>query len=131
MLADSDSRSVVAADFNRDGAVDLLVGSVGGGPMRLFLGYADGVACCTASLFLAAGTGHVFDVSTSSGARGRGYGAAMMHAVLQHARGAGARRAGLEASDEGLGVYRRMGFREVGILRVYSNSRYIAGRGNA
>jgi hypothetical protein len=34
---DSDSRSVVAADFNRDGATDLLVGSVGGGPLRLFL----------------------------------------------------------------------------------------------
>jgi len=34
---DSDSRSVIAADFNRDGRVDLLVGSVGGGPVRLFL----------------------------------------------------------------------------------------------
>jgi hypothetical protein len=34
---DSDSRSVIAADFNRDGAIDLLVGSVGGGPLRLFL----------------------------------------------------------------------------------------------
>jgi hypothetical protein len=34
---DSDSRSVVAADFNHDGAIDLLVGSVGGGPLRLFL----------------------------------------------------------------------------------------------
>lgn len=34
---DSDSRSVVAADFNRDGRIDLLVGSVGGGPLRLFL----------------------------------------------------------------------------------------------
>lgn len=34
---DSDSRSVVAADFNRDGATDLLVASVGGGPLRLFL----------------------------------------------------------------------------------------------
>ena len=33
----SDSRSVVAGDFNNDGAVDLLVGSVGGGPLRLFL----------------------------------------------------------------------------------------------
>ncbi len=27
----------MAADFNRDGATDLLVGSVGGGPLRLFL----------------------------------------------------------------------------------------------
>ncbi|MDP1562824.1 MAG: CRTAC1 family protein [Pirellulaceae bacterium] len=34
---DSDSRSVIAADFNRDGAPDLLVASVGGGPLRLFL----------------------------------------------------------------------------------------------
>lgn len=33
---DSDSRSVVAADFDGDGAVDLMVGSVGGGPLRLF-----------------------------------------------------------------------------------------------
>ena len=33
---DSDSRSVVAADFDADGAVDLLVGSVGGGSLRLF-----------------------------------------------------------------------------------------------
>ena len=34
---DADSRSVVAADFDRDGATDLLIGSVGGGPLRLFL----------------------------------------------------------------------------------------------
>lgn len=34
---DSDSRSAVSADFNNDGAIDLLVGSVGGGPLRLFL----------------------------------------------------------------------------------------------
>ena len=34
---DSDSRSVIATDFNQDGRVDLLVASVGGGPLRLFL----------------------------------------------------------------------------------------------
>ena len=34
---DSDSRSVVVADFNRDGMPDLLVGNVGGGPLRLFV----------------------------------------------------------------------------------------------
>lgn len=33
---DSDSRTVIAADFDQDGAMDLLVGSVGGGPLRLF-----------------------------------------------------------------------------------------------
>lgn len=34
---DSDSRTVVAADFDRDGRPDMLVGSVGGGSLRLFL----------------------------------------------------------------------------------------------
>jgi enediyne biosynthesis protein E4 len=34
---DADSRSVIAADFDRDGACDLLVGNDGGGPLRLFL----------------------------------------------------------------------------------------------
>ncbi len=34
---DSDSRTVVAADFDRDGRPDLLVGSVGCGSLRLFL----------------------------------------------------------------------------------------------
>ena len=33
---DSDSRSVVATDFNNDRKPDLLVASVGGGPLRLF-----------------------------------------------------------------------------------------------
>ena len=34
---DADSRSVVAADFDGNGTPDLLVASVGGGPLRLFL----------------------------------------------------------------------------------------------
>lgn len=34
---DSDSRSVVVADFNGDQTPDLLVASAGGGPLRLFL----------------------------------------------------------------------------------------------
>jgi len=33
---DSDSRSAIVGDLNADGACDLLVGSVGGGPLRLF-----------------------------------------------------------------------------------------------
>lgn len=97
------------------------------GPMRLFLGYADGRPVSTASLYLDGGVGHVFDVSTPDALRGRGYGTAMMRAVLENARSAGARRAGLHASQEGIGVYRRTGFVEVGTFRVYSNKRYVAG----
>lgn len=34
---DSDSRSVIVGDMDVDGRIDLLVGSVGGGPLRMFL----------------------------------------------------------------------------------------------
>ncbi len=34
---DSDSRGIMTGDFNRDGKPDLLVSSIGGGPLRLFL----------------------------------------------------------------------------------------------
>jgi hypothetical protein len=36
MDLDSDSRSAIVADFNHDGANDLLVANVGGGILRLF-----------------------------------------------------------------------------------------------
>ncbi|MBC8354844.1 MAG: ASPIC/UnbV domain-containing protein [Planctomycetes bacterium] len=36
---DSDSRSVIVGDIDADGDVDLLVGSVGGGPVRIFLNH--------------------------------------------------------------------------------------------
>ena len=38
---DSDSRSVIAADIDRDGAVDLLVASAGGGSLRVFSNRLD------------------------------------------------------------------------------------------
>ncbi len=38
---DSDSRGAMAADFDRDGKPDLLVSSIGGGPIRLFLNRFD------------------------------------------------------------------------------------------
>ena len=34
---ESDSRSPIAADFNGDGYPDLLIGSAGGGPLRMFM----------------------------------------------------------------------------------------------
>jgi ribosomal protein S18 acetylase RimI-like enzyme len=98
------------------------------GAMRLFLGFEDGRAVSTGSLFLDGDTGHIFDVSTPSTHRGRGFGTAMMRAVLEEARALGARRAGLQASQDGLGVYRRLGFHEICTFRVYSNKHYIAGQ---
>ncbi|AHI66492.1 GNAT family N-acetyltransferase [Burkholderia thailandensis] len=91
-------------------------------PLKLFLGEIDGRAVSTAALYLDAGTAHVFDISTAAHARRRGYARAITHFVLAHARDRlGADRAALQASPEGLNVYRRLGFRPVCEFRVYSN----------
>lgn len=36
LALDSDSRSIIPCDLDRDGAIDIVVGSVGGGPLRSF-----------------------------------------------------------------------------------------------
>lgn len=62
-----------------------------------------------------------FDISTPAELRGRSYGSAITHFILQYARNSGARHAALQASPDGLNIYKRMGFRELCTFRVHSN----------
>jgi GNAT superfamily N-acetyltransferase len=55
----------------------------------------------------------VIFVNTDPEWRGRGIGQAMTAAALRAARDSGARRAGLDASDAGARIYRRLGFEAV------------------
>lgn len=52
-------------------------------------------------------------------ARGRGLAARLARAVLADARGRGARTASLQSTGDGLRVWPRLGFREVGVLRAF------------
>ncbi|WP_338157387.1 GNAT family N-acetyltransferase [Burkholderia glumae] len=91
-------------------------------PLKLYLGELDGVPVCTVAIYLADDVAHVFDVSTAQQWRRRGLGTVALQAVLREARERfGARRAALQASPDGLGVYRRLGFREVCAFQVHSN----------
>ncbi len=47
---DSDSRAVAVGDLNEDGRPDLIVRSVGGGPLRVFLNQAPGDAAVRVTL---------------------------------------------------------------------------------
>ncbi|WP_257451723.1 GNAT family N-acetyltransferase [Archangium lipolyticum] len=90
-------------------------------PLKLFLGLVDGQPVGTSSLYLSGDGAHIFDISTRAEHRNRGYGSALTHYTLAFARGLGAKRGALQASPDGLGIYRRMGFREVCTFRIYSN----------
>ncbi|WNG46884.1 GNAT family N-acetyltransferase [Archangium minus] len=95
-------------------------------PLKLFLGLVDGRPVGTSSIYLSGDGAHIFDISTRAEHRNRGYGSALTHFSLAFARRLGAKIGALQASPDGLGIYRRMGFREVCTFRIYSNKSRLA-----
>jgi len=81
-----------------------------------YLGLLDGRPVATSHLFFGAGVAGIQFVATLHGMRRRGFGGMMTLAPLHEARARGYRAAVLQASPDGRPVYRRLGFREVGIV---------------
>lgn len=84
-----------------------------------FLIRLDGTAAACSSLFVGGGEAFVTNIGTNPATRGRGLGSAATVATLDLARAMGRAAATLTASLDGRGVYRRLGFREAGLLERY------------
>jgi ribosomal protein S18 acetylase RimI-like enzyme len=87
-------------------------------PLRHYLGRLDGEAVGIATLHLEGRVAGIYNVGTPEAFRGRGIGTALTVAALVDARASGATAAALQSSELGLGVYRRLGFVEVGTVRA-------------
>jgi GNAT superfamily N-acetyltransferase len=87
-------------------------------PLR-YLGLLDGRPVATSRISISGGVAGLYAVATLPDVRGRGIGRALTLAALEAGRTLGHRIGVLQASDEGLPVYRRIGFRTIFDYAVY------------
>ena len=81
-----------------------------GRALRHFSLYVDQRPVSALTLSLGPEVARLDDIGTLQGFQGRGYATALIHAVLGFARSRGARWCVLEASLDGLSIYRKAGF---------------------
>jgi ribosomal protein S18 acetylase RimI-like enzyme len=88
-------------------------------PFRFFVGRVEREPVATLELAIGGGVGGIYNVATLQRHRRRGFASAMMRRALEEARTAGLRAAVLQASPDGVGVYRRQGFFEFATITEY------------
>lgn len=79
-------------------------------PIWLYVGYLDGEMVATSQLAVGGGVVGLYNISTDEAHRRKGIGSAMTVKPLVDAKAAGFATAILQASDDGKGVYERIGF---------------------
>lgn len=89
-------------------------------PLQIHIAYLGDKPIVSGILVLGDNIAGIYYVATIPDERGKGYGTAMMEHLLNLAKQWGYFLAGLEASHEGLNLYKRLGFKEVCIFEEYA-----------
>lgn len=87
---------------------------IGNTPWRMYVGRLNGEAVASNMLFTGGGVASILAVATLPKAQRQGIGAAISLKPLLDARAAGYRYATLWSTEEGMPVYRRIGFHDTG-----------------
>ena len=110
------------ADATAAPVLDQFIGHLGSLPVRARLFAAvdeSGVVRATSASEATNDDARVFFVTTHPSCRGRGIGTAMTAAALRDAARCGSRRASLESTRAGVGIYTRLTFEPVSAVSVY------------
>ena len=95
------------------------VGLEATGPTQCFAIWKDGRAVATSMLHLQSGLAGIYCVSTLAAERGLGLGGHVTAEALRVAANLGYRVGVLQSTADGLRIYRRLGFQELGTMPLY------------
>jgi len=85
-------------------------------PMRLFLASVEGRGAGCVEATVAGGVVGIYGLSTRRAFRRRGIASALLREALRDARAGGVTTAVLQAAEAGVGLYRRLGFEDFGLI---------------
>ncbi|MCR8644605.1 GNAT family N-acetyltransferase [Paenibacillus sp. N1-5-1-14] len=87
--------------------------------MQLYIGCVGLDAVATGTLVIADNSVGIYDIATREEYRGKGYGSAMFSYLVEAAKGKAPEYCVLQASADGINIYKRAGFEEVCEVTVY------------
>lgn len=84
-----------------------------------FFGYFDNKVVCSLTLSLCGNCARIDDVATMPTYQKQGFGSALIYEALRYAKQQNMNRCFLEASSDGLSLYKRIGFKELFTNQYY------------
>ncbi|MDD9331006.1 MAG: GNAT family N-acetyltransferase [Bartonella sp.] len=91
----------------------------------MFVGYINNSPVAICFCIKADRIGGVYDIVTNRDFQKRGVGTLMTKIAIEHLKRKKCHVIGMQASNEGIGIYKKLGFINFGEFKVYSN-KYIA-----
>ncbi|MED1786767.1 GNAT family N-acetyltransferase [Brevibacillus laterosporus] len=89
--------------------------------MKLYLGEYKGELVSIGSLIFTKESVGIYDIATRSEYRGKGFGSAMFNFLIEEAKKQKIPLCVLQASPDGINIYKKSGFQSVGQIKVFEN----------
>lgn len=89
--------------------------------MKLYLGIFKDEVVSVGSLVCTKDSIGIYDIATKEEMRGQGFGSTMFNYLLQEAKELNVAQCVLQASSDGINIYKKAGFQSVGQMTVFEN----------
>ncbi len=117
LFGTSEEGTHIQAFYNQTASFDLW----NSGNMKLYLGIFKNEVVSVGSLVCTKDSIGIYDIATKEEMRGQGFGSTMFNYLLQEAKELKVAQCVLQASPDGINIYKKAGFQSVGQMTVFEN----------